>query len=113
LDLAQTIGSAMAVVGLCLLATRVQPRVWAAAFGAGAMTLTLYTLHVVIMGEGWWPDLEAPGNYPDQVLIVLAVGAVFALVPLRGPLEAVVAVLSRAAAAPWAGRPARTAGTTG
>ena len=99
LDLAQTIGSAMAVLGLCLLVTRTQPRVWAAAFGAGAMTLSLYTLHVVIMGRGWWPDLEAPNHYDDQVLIVLGLGAVFALVPLRGPLETVVAVLSRAAAA--------------
>lgn len=101
LDLLQTIGSATAVVGLCLLATRVHTRVWAAVFGAGAMTLSLYTLHVLIMGEGWWPDLEAPGSYPDQVLIVLGVGAVFALVPLRGPLESVVSVLSRAAAARW------------
>lgn len=101
LDLAQTIGSAMAVLGLCLLGTRVRPRVWAAVFGAGAMTLSLYTLHVLIMGEGWWPDLETPGSYPDQVLIVLGVGAVFALVPLRGPLEAFVALLSRTAAAPW------------
>ena len=99
----------MAVVGLCLLATRVQPQVWAAVFGAGAMTLSLYTLHVVMMGQGWWPDLEAPDNYDDQVLIVLGVGAVFALVPLRGPLETVVAVVSRAAAAPgrtWFGTPA-------
>lgn len=101
LDLAQTIGSAMAVVGLCLVATRVQPRVWAAVFGAGAMTLSLYTLHVLIMGQGWWPDLEAPGDYGDQVLIVLTVGAVFALVPRRGPLEGLVVALSRAAASPW------------
>jgi hypothetical protein len=100
LDLAQTIGSALAVLGVCLLVTRFQPRVWAAAFGAGAMTLSLYTLHVVIMGRGWWPDLETPDHYDDQVLIVLAVGAVLALVPLRGPLEALVAVVSRAVAAP-------------
>lgn len=102
LDLAQTIGSAMAVIGLCLLATRVQPRVWAGLFGAGAMTLSLYSLHVVITGRGWWPDLEAPGDYGDQVLIVLATGAVFALVPVRGPLEAVVGLASRWAAAPLA-----------
>jgi uncharacterized membrane protein len=108
LDLAQTIGSAMAVVGLCLLVTRVRPRVWAAVFGAGAMTLSLYTLHVLMMGQGWWPDLESPGSYDDQVLVVLAAGAVFALVPLRGPLESVVAVLSRAAASPWTDAPART-----
>jgi hypothetical protein len=113
LDLAQTIGSAMAVVGVCLLVARAQPRVWAAVFGAGTMTLSLYTLHVVIMGEGWWPDLEAPGSYPDQALIVLGVGAVFALVPLRGPLETVVAVLSRAAARPWAAPPVRTSEVDG
>ena len=100
LDLAQTIGSAMAVLGLCLLVTRVQPRVWAAAFGAGAMTLSLYTLHVLLMGRGWWPDLETPDSYDDQVLIVLGIGAVLALIPLRGPLETVVSHLSRAAAAP-------------
>lgn len=101
LDLAQTIGSALAVLGLCLLATRAAPEVWAAVFGAGAMTLSLYSLHVVLMGQGWWPDLESPGSYDDQVLLVLATGAVFALIPLRGPLETVVAVLSRAAAARW------------
>jgi hypothetical protein len=33
------------------------------------------------------------------VLIVLGIGAVLALIPLRGPLETVVAVVSRAAAA--------------
>ena len=99
LDLAQTIGSAMAVLGLCLLVTRFQPRVWAAAFGAGAMTLSLYSLHVVLMGRGWWPELETQDHYDDQVLIVLGIGAVLALVPLRGPIETVVAVASRAAAA--------------
>jgi hypothetical protein len=100
LDLAQTIGSAMAVLGLCLLVTRFQPRVWAAAFGAGAMTLSLYTLHVLLMGRGWWPELETPNHYDDQVLLVLGIGAILALIPLRGPLETVVAVLSRAAAKP-------------
>jgi hypothetical protein len=106
LDLAQTIGSAMAVLGLCLLVTRVQPRAWAAAFGAGAMTLSLYTLHVLLMGRGWWPDLESPDSYDDQVLIVLGIGAVLALIPLRGPLETAVSVLCRAAAAPF-GEPSR------
>ncbi|MEO6411178.1 MAG: heparan-alpha-glucosaminide N-acetyltransferase domain-containing protein [Pedococcus sp.] len=105
LDLAQTIGSAMAALGLCLLVTRFQPRVWAAAFGAGAMTLSLYTLHVVIMGRGWWPDLETPNHYDDQVLLILGIGAVLALIPVRGPLETVVAVLSRSASAAF-GQPA-------
>ena len=101
LDLVATIGSAMAVLGLCLLLSRLQPRLWAAAFGAGAMTLTLYSLHVVLMGRGWWPALETPDHYDDQVLVVLGIGAVLALVPLRGPLETLVAIVSRAAAAPW------------
>ncbi len=75
------------------------------------MTLSLYTLHVVLMGRGWWPELETPDHYDDQVLIVLGVGAVLALVPLRGPLETVVAIVSRAAASPvarrWSGPPRR------
>ena len=94
-DLAQTIGSALAVTGLCVLVTQVHPRVWAVVFGAGAMTLSLYTLHVLVMAQGWWPDWETPDHYGDQVLLVAVVGAFFALVPLRGPLETVVAVASR------------------
>ncbi|GAB3069528.1 heparan-alpha-glucosaminide N-acetyltransferase domain-containing protein [Pedococcus soli] len=110
LDLAQTIGTAMAVTGLCVLATRIHPRVWAAVFGAGAMTLSLYTLHVLMMAQGWWPDWESPDHYGDQVLVVGVVGAFFALVPLRGPLETVVSVTSRRAAL-WLVPPARLPGT--
>jgi uncharacterized membrane protein len=94
LDLAQTVGSALAVIGACLLATRLQRRLWAAAFGAGAMTLTLYSLHVWLMARGHWPHLQPPGHYGDQVLLVLAIGATFALVPMRGPLESLVARVS-------------------
>ncbi len=94
-DLAATIGSALAVTGLCVLLTRTRPRVWAAAFGAGAMTLSLYTLHVLVMAQGWWPDWESPQDYGDQVLLVVVVGAFFALVPMRGPLESLVAMTSQ------------------
>ncbi|KRE55029.1 heparan-alpha-glucosaminide N-acetyltransferase domain-containing protein [Phycicoccus sp. Soil748] len=103
LDLAQTTGSAMAVVGGCVLLVRRRPDVWAAVFGAGAMTLSLYTLHVLLMAQGWWPDWEAPEHFDDQVLVVAVVGAFFALVPLRGPLETVVAVFSQQAGR-WARR---------
>jgi hypothetical protein len=112
LDLAQTIGSAMAVIGACLLLTRVRRGLWAAAFGAGAMTLTLYSLHVWLMARGHWPHLQPPGHYGDQVLVVLGIGATFALVPLRGPLEALVAHVSTAVAravVPQAGRARRAA----
>jgi Heparan-alpha-glucosaminide N-acetyltransferase, catalytic len=87
LDLTQTIGSGLAVLGLALLLTRRRPDLWAVVFGAGAMTLTLYSLHVLMMAQGWWPDVETPDHYDDQVLVVAVVGAFFALVPLRGPLE--------------------------
>jgi hypothetical protein len=97
LDLAQTTGSALAVLGACLLLTRVVPDVWAVVFGAGSMTLSLYSLHVLLMARGHWPDWESPAHFDDQVLVVAAVGAFFALVPLRGPLETVVSVLSRGA----------------
>jgi hypothetical protein len=97
-DLAQTTGSAMAVLGACLLLARAGPRVWAVLFGAGAMTLSLYTLHVLIMARGYWPYLESSDHYGDQVLLVLGIGAFFALVPLRGPLEALVSRVSSRAA---------------
>lgn len=100
LDLAQTIGSALAVLGACLLLSRRMPEVWAALFGAGSMTLSLYSLHLLMMAQGHWPDWEDPRHYGDQVLVVLGVGAFFALVPLRGPLEALVSTASRWVASP-------------
>ena len=107
LDLARTIGSALLVIGVCLLVTRAGTRLWAAAFGAGAMTLSLYTLHVLVMAEGYWPHLER--DYTEQVILVLGTGAVFALLGLRGPLEWLVGETARAAGAiagPRSRRPA-------
>lgn len=100
LDLAQTIGSALCVLGVCLLLTRQGRPVWAVVFGAGSMTLSLYSLHLLMMAQGHWPDWEDPSHYGDQVLTVLAVGAFFAAVPMRGPLEALVSAVGR-----WAARP--------
>ena len=98
LDLAQTTGSAMAVLGACVLLARRRPDAWAAVFGAGAMTLSLYTLHLLLTARGWWPGWGEPEHFDDQVLVVALVGAFFALVPLRGPLETAVAVFSQRAA---------------
>jgi hypothetical protein len=94
-DLAHTTGSALAVLGACLVLTRAGRDVWAVVFGAGSMTLSLYSLHVLMMAQGYWPDWEAPAHFGDQVLVVAAVGAFFALVPMRGPLETAVSVLTR------------------
>ena len=89
LDLAGTTGSALLVVGVCLAAVRRAPEPAAVVFGAGAMTLSLYSLHVVLRGPGFLPE---PGmaTYLLHVAIVLVLGAVYRLARIRGPLERAV-----------------------
>ena len=92
-----TIGSALLVTGLCLLVVGVLPeageRFVAVFFGAGAMTLTLYTLHVVMRTPEVWPA-ERPDTYVWHVLVVLGVGSLYAGQRRRGPLEQGVALAS-------------------
>jgi len=101
-DLAQTGGSAAFVLGaLLLLVTAVRAttsygeRVVAIVTGAGAMTLSLYTLHVVMRTDAVWPD-ERADTYVWHVLVVLWVGTVFAALGRRGPLEWLVGLVPRA-----------------
>ncbi len=89
-DLAHTIGSALLVIGVCVLLARVVPTVWAVVFGAGAMTLTLYTAHVVLRSNELW-DGRTTATYLGQVAAAVLVGAGFRLARRRGPLEALVA----------------------
>jgi hypothetical protein len=112
-DLAQTIGSAVLVIALCLLAERLLPRPANAAlavlFGAGTATLTLYSLHVVMRTEAVWPP-EEPSTYVLHVVVLLAIGATLRLLRLRGPLESVASLpvrLARRSATP-AGEPQRS-----
>jgi len=99
-DLAQTIGSGLLVLGLCLLLVGSLPpsgdRFVAVFFGAGAMTLTLYSLHVIMKTPEVWPA-EVPESYQWHVLVVLGIGIVYAGLRHRGPLERVVALASDAA----------------
>jgi hypothetical protein len=88
-DLVMTLGSACLVLGVCLLVGRLAPRVLAVVFGAGAMTLTLYTLHVALRQEGWW-DGSLVSDYVGQVALVLVIGAGVRLAGRRGPLELLV-----------------------
>jgi uncharacterized membrane protein len=92
-DLAHTIGSALLVIGLALLVARLAPRTIAVLFGAGAMTLTLYSLHVVLRTPAFWPDDDVP-TFLLHVAIVLVVGAAYRLARRRGPLESMVAALA-------------------
>jgi len=98
-DLAQTIGSALLVIGLCLLAVgALAPtgeRFVAVLFGAGAMTLTLYSLHVVMKTPEVWPP-ERPDTYVWHVLVVLAIGSAYAAARRPGPLEGLASLASGA-----------------
>ena len=102
LDLLMTAGSACVVLAACLVLGALAPRVCRVVFGAGAMTLTLYSLHVVSRAEGWW-DADGWPTYLGQAAVVLTIGAVYALAHRRGPLEVVVGEAARAARAAVAG----------
>lgn len=100
-DLLQTIGSALLVIGLALLALSVvgpgARRATAVFFGAGTMTLTLYSVHVVARSRDLLPT-DLRDSYLFHVLLLLGIGSVFAATRTRGPLEALVAVASRTVA---------------
>lgn len=102
-DLSQTIGSAVLVISCCLLLERVLPRpataVLAVVFGAGTVTLTLYSLHVVMRTPGVWPP-EEPSAFLSHLVVLVALGAGLRLLRLRGPLEVMAGVPVRLARRP-------------
>ena len=95
LDLLHTSAVAAAAIGACLLLGRLAEWVDLDLLlplrGAGAMTLTLYTIHVwVVSGfylkplpAGWTED----GMYFAQAATAITLGIVFARLSWRGPLE--------------------------
>jgi hypothetical protein len=106
-DLLVTGASAALVIGLCLwlvawLGDRSR-RAVAIVFGAGTMTLSLYSLHVVMRTERIWPA-EEPSSFGWHVLVLLSVGALFVAARQRGPLEAAVGAISAAGAIRSPGR---------
>jgi uncharacterized membrane protein len=116
-DLAQTIGSAVLVIAVCLLLERLLPRaataVLGVVLGAGAATLTLYSVHVVMLTPQVWPE-EEPSAYVTHVVVLLVLGAVIRLLGRRGPLEAVAGLpvrLARSAAGGDASRTPQRSGT--
>ena len=99
LDLATTTGSALAAIGLCLLVVRWLPRagerVVSIVFGAGTMTLSLYSLHVLLHTDDWAPEDYGSAAFRAHVAVVVAIGAVFVAMRRSGPLEWAVRRLTR------------------
>jgi uncharacterized membrane protein YeiB len=89
LDLAFTIGLGLLVLGCAILVGRTTTRFLRPLAAAGSMTLTLYSLHLLLLS---WPVM--PGG-PEGLLIQTAFAVAFALVwsrfHARGPLEEIVA----------------------
>ncbi|MEG9247627.1 heparan-alpha-glucosaminide N-acetyltransferase domain-containing protein [Arthrobacter sp. Soc17.1.1.1] len=99
LDLVHVAGSAAAVIAVCLLLTRRFRQALLPLSAPGAMTLTLYTLHVCVMS---WADQLVP--LPDpvqlfwaQVVVAVAIGVLFQRVHSRGPLELLASGAANAA----------------
>lgn len=100
-DLAATAGTALLVLGVALVLDqlpRVVRRAAAVLFGAGAATLTLYSLHLV-MKTPEVPPAEVPGSLATHVVVLVAVGAALAASGQGGVLERVVTAASRGTAA--------------
>lgn len=112
IDFAHTTGTALLTLGAALLLVRwTGPRLlrgWQIACGAGAMTLTLYSVHVLVLSLGGPGD--AVRQWIPHVAVALLVGALFAALRRRGPLEALVGLMSDAAR--MSGRHPRANGPT-
>jgi uncharacterized membrane protein len=96
LDLLHTTGTALALLGALLLLSRVASRLLIPLAAAGSMTLTLYTVHVVLLSSSLLPA-EPTTSYAIQVAAALAVALLWRRWVGRGPLEAVIARASRQA----------------
>lgn len=95
-DVLHTLGAAIAVLGAALLVTRIRgvARLLKPLALAGAMTLTLYSAHLLVLATG----LLAGYPYAQYLLLVVAALG-FAVVwrrwRERGPLEALVAAAAQ------------------
>jgi uncharacterized membrane protein len=87
LDLAFTIGVALAVLGACLLLERgLQPLLRPLA-AAGSMTLTLYSLHLLLVAA---PLTRGLGNLLIQIVLLGGFALLWSRSHPRGPLEELV-----------------------
>ena len=93
-DLLHTIGTAIGVLGACLLIVRLAAPLLRPLIAAGSMTLTLYSLHVFALGTaGDGADVAA--LLTVHVIAALAFALTLQAHHRRGPLEAVVSATER------------------
>jgi hypothetical protein len=99
LDLVHTTGTALAVLGACLLLARVLPRGVLLPFAAaGSMTFTLYTAHVLALSaDSPFLSQDRQQLWLVQVVLALLVATLWRSTIGRGPLEALAALLDRTA----------------
>lgn len=86
-DLVQTTGSALLVLGLCLLAAHASARVVSTLFAAGTMTLTLYSLHLAALDMGVGPPRGTVELFWWHVAGATAFAVAWRATLGRGPLE--------------------------
>ncbi len=89
LDLAYTIGLGLVVLGVCILVGRTTTALLRPLAAAGSMTLTLYSLHLLLLSWSVMPG-GATGLLIQTVLVV-AFALVWSHYHARGPLEELVA----------------------
>lgn len=114
-DLLHTLGCAAAVIGFCLIITKPLPVLFAPLTGAGAMPLSLYVGHLVVLsmwrgdGSDGTPLWPVPEDFralePDLVVFLLVGGALLlglvkVILRRRGPLEAGITAVSSAVCGP-------------
>jgi len=95
IDAMHTLGVAMAVLGGVLLVTRLRAArrlLWPVGV-AGAMTLTIYSAHVLVLGTDLLSDNQA-ALYVVSVAVALAFAVLWHRLAGQGPLERIVAAAS-------------------
>jgi uncharacterized membrane protein len=93
LDLVHTTGTALVVMSACLLSAAASDRLVAWIAGAGGMTLTLYTSHVLALTAGWGLD-DRLSLWGWHVVAAIAFGWGWRTFIGRGPLETLAAQAS-------------------
>jgi uncharacterized membrane protein len=94
LDLVYTIGVSLTVLGICLVIGRATEAPLRPLAAAGSMTLTLYSLHLLMLSSPFVPG--GVSGFLIQTAVVVAFGLLWSRNHVRGPLEDVVARLTGA-----------------